>query len=49
MLGNFNTQYDRTAQRRASVDTSELNLGAWSYMNTYRTSYRDMSKKVIPM
>lgn len=47
MLGNLNTQYSQGPERRGSVDSSALELDAWSSSNTYRTSYRDMIKKVI--
>ena len=49
MLGNLNTPYKTRAEsQQLKTDTGMQNrdFKAWTGDNMYRTSYRDMSKKV---
>lgn len=50
MLGNLNTPYKtRSESLKTDVNMQNRDFKEWTGANMYRTSYRDMSKKVMVM
>ena len=49
MLGNLNTAYKTRSESekpKTEIDVGNRDFKVWTGANMYRTSYRDMSKKV---